>query len=132
MCRGISPASRLSLVTSDTPSLMAYFFIPGLDSLACVITLDDRFVQTTLALKHIHDRKILHRDLKTQNIFLTRSRVVKLGDFGIAKVGSESIRVREGRHRRQTNPLGLVKHCIYGVQHATDHLLYTAVGYMLR
>lgn len=45
-----------------------------------------RFVQTTLALKHIHDRKILHRDLKTQNIFLTRSRVVKLGDFGIAKV----------------------------------------------
>lgn len=50
--------------------------------LACVV----RFVQTTLALKHIHDRKILHRDLKTQNIFLTRSRVVKLGDFGIAKV----------------------------------------------
>lgn len=43
-------------------------------------------MQTTLALKHIHDRKILHRDLKTQNIFLTRSRVVKLGDFGIAKV----------------------------------------------
>ncbi|CAN0092219.1 unnamed protein product [Scytosiphon promiscuus] len=49
-------------------------------------TLLDWFVQTTLALKHIHDRKILHRDLKTQNIFLTRSRVVKLGDFGIAKV----------------------------------------------
>eukprot|EP00903_Cladosiphon_okamuranus_P008755 g8387.t1 len=46
----------------------------------------DWFVQTTLALKHIHDRKILHRDLKTQNIFLTRSRIVKLGDFGIAKV----------------------------------------------
>lgn len=45
-------------------------------------------MQTTLALKHIHDRKILHRDLKTQNIFLTRSRVVKLGDFGIAKVKS--------------------------------------------
>lgn len=53
----------------------------------------DWFVQTTLALKHIHDRKILHRDLKTQNIFLTRSRVVKLGDFGIAKVEREE-RVR--------------------------------------
>jgi len=26
-----------------------------------------------LAIKHIHDRKILHRDLKTQNIFMTQN-----------------------------------------------------------
>ena len=55
-----------------------------------------RFLQTTLALKHIHDRKILHRDLKTQNIFLTQSKAVKLGDFGIAKVpctGHSRVRV---------------------------------------
>jgi len=31
----------------------------------------DWFVQMALAIKHIHDRKILHRDLKTQNIFMT-------------------------------------------------------------
>ena len=31
----------------------------------------DWFVQMGLAIKHIHDRKILHRDLKTQNIFMT-------------------------------------------------------------
>ena len=46
----------------------------------------NRFMQMTLAVKHMHDRKILHRDIKTDNIFLTRSRVVKLGDFGTAKV----------------------------------------------
>eukprot|EP00347_Sterkiella_histriomuscorum_P017105 403350648 len=44
------------------------------------------FTQICLGLKHIHDRKILHRDLKGQNIFLTKSGIVKIGDFGIAKV----------------------------------------------
>lgn len=42
------------------------------------------FTQICMALKHVHDRKILHRDLKAQNIFLTKAGVVKLGDFGIA------------------------------------------------
>lgn len=37
-------------------------------------------------MKHIHDRKIIHRDIKTQNIFLTKDEICKIGDFGIAKV----------------------------------------------
>jgi NIMA (never in mitosis gene a)-related kinase len=41
------------------------------------------FVQICLALKHVHDRKILHRDLKTQNLFLTSRNEIKMGDFGI-------------------------------------------------
>ena len=45
----------------------------------------DWFVQICLAMKYIHDRKILHRDLKPQNIFLSSGNIVKLGDFGIAK-----------------------------------------------
>lgn len=46
----------------------------------------DWFVQICLAMKYIHDRKILHRDLKSQNIFLTAKDEIKVGDFGIARV----------------------------------------------
>jgi len=45
------------------------------------------FVQLAGALGFIHECKILHRDLKTSNIFLTdQNRKVKLGDFGISRV----------------------------------------------
>ncbi|XP_071304434.1 serine/threonine-protein kinase Nek5 isoform X3 [Agelaius tricolor] len=44
------------------------------------------FVQISLGLKHIHDKKILHRDVKAQNVFLRNNgKVAKLGDFGIAR-----------------------------------------------
>ncbi|KAG9349194.1 hypothetical protein JZ751_027637, partial [Albula glossodonta] len=47
----------------------------------------DWFVQICLGLKHIHDRKVLHRDIKTQNIFLASNGTkVKLGDFGTARM----------------------------------------------
>ncbi|KAI4898149.1 hypothetical protein NFI96_023062, partial [Prochilodus magdalenae] len=49
------------------------------------------FVQICLGLKHIHDRKVLHRDIKAQNIFLTQEGKVKLGDFGIARMLNNTV-----------------------------------------
>ncbi|KAG7266435.1 hypothetical protein CRUP_030658 [Coryphaenoides rupestris] len=45
------------------------------------------FVQILLALYHVHNKLILHRDLKTQNLLLDKHQmIVKVGDFGISKI----------------------------------------------
>lgn len=45
------------------------------------------FVQVLQALNYIHNERVLHRDLKTSNLFLmNKASVVKVGDFGISRV----------------------------------------------
>lgn len=54
-------------------------------------------IQITRALKHAHDRGIIHRDLKPANLLIDKVDVVKLTDFGIAKLfGSSSVTVEGG------------------------------------
>ena len=43
------------------------------------------FINICLGLNHMHEKKILHRDLKTQNILLTKDNDIKIADFGLAK-----------------------------------------------
>ena len=42
-------------------------------------------IQIAFGLQYIHKKNILHRDLKTQNIFLNKHNLIKIGDFGISK-----------------------------------------------
>ena len=44
------------------------------------------FVQLGLGLHYMHTNKVLHRDLKTQNVFLLGNGRLVLGDLGISKV----------------------------------------------
>ena len=55
--------------------------------------------QVCNALKSLHAQKIIHRDIKPSNIIITKTDVVKLIDFGIARI------VKENREN-DTNFLG--------------------------
>jgi len=41
--------------------------------------------QVVLGVMLMHSKNILHRDLKSQNLFLTSDGTIKIGDFGISK-----------------------------------------------
>ena len=49
------------------------------------------FIQMTKGLKALHDLKILHRDMKSANIFLFSDGSAKIGDLNVSKVARKGL-----------------------------------------
>ena len=47
------------------------------------------FVQIVRGLKAMHDLNIMHRDLKSANVFLNKDITAKLGDMNVSKVANK-------------------------------------------
>lgn len=104
------------LASLDSPYVIKYYdsFIDG-DSLNIVMELAENgnlsqwlkrhrskpvpeklvwrfFIQLVAGMYHIHERNIVHRDLKALNIMLDKNDNIKIGDLGVAKVLTTHLR----------------------------------------
>jgi serine/threonine protein kinase len=61
------------------------------------------FCQICLALHHLQQRGILHRDLKTQNIFLSDHNMIKVYNAALARIDRSSCTFYHGVRARGLN-----------------------------
>ncbi|MGD0092822.1 MAG: protein kinase [Planctomycetota bacterium] len=64
----------------------------------------DIVLQTAKALEFAHENKVVHRDVKPDNIMLTKEGIVKLADLGIAKTFEEKQATEKERRRVMGTP----------------------------
>jgi serine/threonine-protein kinase len=84
---------------TDTLAYIVMEFVDG-TSLKAVLDKQERFTpadtarimeQVLAGLQYSHARGVVHRDIKPANIMLTGDGVVKIADFGIARIESSSL-----------------------------------------
>ncbi|EEQ97886.1 serine/threonine-protein kinase Nek3, putative [Perkinsus marinus ATCC 50983] len=83
----VTPRQKMCIVMSYADCGDLHTFLKRRRGLLAEEEVLRMFTQLCLALDHVHQQRVIHRDLKSQNVFLHGiHRTVKLGDFGISRV----------------------------------------------
>ncbi|KAG7276626.1 hypothetical protein CRUP_025850 [Coryphaenoides rupestris] len=79
---------QLAIVTQWCEGSSLYHHLHIIETKFEMIKLIDITRQTAQGMDYLHAKSIIHRDLKSNNIFLHEDLTVKIGDFGLATVKS--------------------------------------------
>ncbi|XP_047217638.1 raf-1 proto-oncogene, serine/threonine kinase a isoform X4 [Girardinichthys multiradiatus] len=85
---GYMTKDNLAIVTQWCEGSSLYKHIHVLETNFTMIQLIDIARQTAQGMDYLHAKNIIHRDMKSNNIFLHEGLTVKIGDFGLATVKS--------------------------------------------
>uniref|UniRef100_A0A3Q2NSR2 RAF proto-oncogene serine/threonine-protein kinase n=1 Tax=Fundulus heteroclitus TaxID=8078 RepID=A0A3Q2NSR2_FUNHE len=85
---GYMTKDNLAIVTQWCEGSSLYKHIHVLETNYTMIQLIDIARQTAQGMDYLHAKNIIHRDMKSNNIFLHEGLTVKIGDFGLATVKS--------------------------------------------
>nr|DAD34611.1 TPA_asm: hypothetical protein HUJ06_005251 [Nelumbo nucifera] len=69
-------------------------------------------------LSYLHSKKIVHRDVKTENMLLDKTRTVKIADFGVARVEAQNPNDMTG----ETGTLGYMAPEVQKLAHLQQNL----------
>ncbi|EDO47089.1 predicted protein, partial [Nematostella vectensis] len=83
---GCMSKPKLAIVTQWCEGSSLYRHLHVLENRFEVLNLIDIARQTAQGMDYLHAKKIIHRDLKSNNIFLQEDLTVKIGDFGLATI----------------------------------------------
>ncbi|OCT58108.1 hypothetical protein XELAEV_18002603mg [Xenopus laevis] len=83
---GYMTKDNLAIVTQWCEGSSLYYHLHVLDTKFQMFQLIDIARQTAQGMDYLHAKNIIHRDMKSNNIFLHEGLTVKIGDFGLATV----------------------------------------------
>ncbi|GCB66940.1 hypothetical protein scyTo_0007968, partial [Scyliorhinus torazame] len=85
---GYTTKPQLAIVAQWCEGSSLYHHLHIIETKFEMIKLIDIARQTAQGMDYLHAKSIIHRDLKSNNIFLHEDLTVKIGDFGLATVKS--------------------------------------------